>query len=228
MIYTAKTRYTNKSIANEYDELRFKSWKGRIVDRLEKNCMIRGIIKLVGDKKDIILLDAPGGTGRLSNAMLKEGYRVITIDISLPMLRQAQIIHNLTNNSKFVGFVCCDLEHLPFQENSIDIVMSLRIMGHLPQYVKKRVIDEFKKVCCSGIVIMFALDNIFLKIKRWIFGVTGIKPKPAMWFPLSHRKIIAICINKGLNIIEHKDLIRFLTESRLYILRRNAQKMRRP
>ena len=219
MKYTAKTTYTDKSIVNEYDSFRFRSWKGKLVDRLEKRSIINGIIILVGNRKDILLLDAPAGTGRLSESLIKEGYNVVAVDISKPMLQKAQSIHKLANYPNFLGFVCCNLEHLPFRENSVDIVTSLRITGHLPSDVKKQVLDEFRKVCRLGVVIMFALDNMLLKLKRWLLGTIGVRPKAAMWFPLRHNGIIALCIDKGFNIVKFKDLIKFITESRVYILR---------
>jgi len=220
MIYTAKKVYKEKLIAKIYDSDRFKSWRGRTVDRLEKERIVKAITKLTTQVTFMpLILDAPSGTGRLAEELLQYQYRVVAIDISLEMIKQGEEKRNLRRLPNFLGYVCADLEHLPFRDECIDIVCSLRIVGHLPQEVKAQVLKEFRRVSRIWAVVMFAMVNLRLRLKRWLIYFLRLKPKPRMWFPLSHSKIVSLAFANKWSILTAQDLVKWISESRLYIFR---------
>jgi len=219
MSYTAKRGYTDKQTASTYDDRRFRSWRGRTVDYLEKKCMLGGVTLLVGNHGGHLVLDAPAGTGRFSYELIKHGFRVVAIDISIEMMRKGEDNNRLLGEPNFLGYVCADLEHLPFRDASLDVVGALRIMGHLPPDIKQKVLSEFLRVSRLGVVIMFALDNLRLRVKRWVLYFTGLKPRPLMWFPLRHQQIIDLSFENELDVVAFRDMVRWISESRLYVFR---------
>ena len=219
MIYKAKYAYTSEDIADAYEKERFTSWKGKKVDYLEKKSILDGIKALVGNSNKQLILDAPSGTGRLSTQLIKQGFRVIAVDISIEMLKKSEDQYKLRSSPNFLGYVCCDIEHLPFCNSAFDVVTSLRMMGHLPLDVKGRVLNEFRRISRLGAVIMFSLDNIFLRFKLWILRMVGFRSKSAMWFPMSHRQATALASNYGWDILRWYDMVHRISESRLYVLR---------
>jgi len=222
MNYTAKHVYTEKRIASDYDAKRFRSWRGKTVDRRERTYIAEGIAQLSGQSPNQMVLDAPSGTGRLTEELLQRGYRVVAVDISLEMMRQGEADRNLRSLPNFVGYVCADLEHLPFRSGALDVTCSLRVMGHLPPEVKRRVLDEFRRVSRVGAVIIFALDSAVLRSKRWVFQLLRLRPKPAMWFPASHPQIVSLASTNGWEIVASRDLVKWISESRLYVFRPRA------
>lgn len=84
----------------------------RLLERL-------GVIKL--DPKTV--LDLGAGTGYIARALLKRyrSARVVALDIASPMLVQAR---RQSGWWRRPGFVCGDIERLPFADRSVDLVMS--------------------------------------------------------------------------------------------------------
>lgn len=220
MNYTANVVYTDKKVAKGYDAKRFTSWRGRLVDRLEKHLMVEGVVGLAGKPSGQSVLDAPAGTGRLATELVRQGFRVVAIDISSEMLKQGEEIHGLRLFPNFLGSVCCDLEHLPFRDDAFEATASLRVMGHLPPNVKELVLKEMDRVSRKGVVIMFSLDNQLLRLKLRLFTALGLRSRAAMWFPASHGQILAIGRKAGWDLVWAHDMVRWATESRAYVFRR--------
>jgi malonyl-CoA O-methyltransferase len=84
----------------------------RLLERL-------GVIKL--DPKTV--LDLGAGTGYITRALMKRyrSARVVALDIASPMLVQAR---KQSGWWRRPGFVCGDIERLPFADRSVDLVMS--------------------------------------------------------------------------------------------------------
>lgn len=70
------------------------------------------------------LLDAGGGTGRVSASLSGHAGQVIVCDLSLPMLRQAREKNGLT-------LACAHTERLPFPDETFDRVMMVDALHHV-------------------------------------------------------------------------------------------------
>lgn len=79
------------------------------------------------------VLDAGCGEGNLSIKMAEKGAMVTACDISQPNINNA-IAYANKNGIFGISFVCCDLEHLPFPDNSFDLVISSHVLEHLPDF----------------------------------------------------------------------------------------------
>jgi ubiquinone/menaquinone biosynthesis C-methylase UbiE len=158
MNYKAKLAYRNKVTAVQYDKTRFHSIKGYLVDKLEKKLICRAI-KKARLKPPAELLDLPCGTGRLSLFLAQKGFRVRGVDISEEMVQEAAKKMNEYSFHDQVALSVGDAESISFEDESFDLVVSLRLFGHLPPLVRKRVLAEMKRVARSFLIIVYYHKN---------------------------------------------------------------------
>ena len=144
MNYRAKTLYKNR-IAEEYDKERFSSFKGRTYDFFEQWSVGRAISNF---PKGSLVLDIPCGTGRVSKYLYDLGYNVIGADISPDML-------DIAKNKYPIPFVQKDIEHIDYKDNSFDVIVCVRMMGHLPYENKIRALYEMKRIAKNLIVTFY-------------------------------------------------------------------------
>lgn len=120
-------RYKDTAIAEEYDRIRFASVSGRVFDKLEKAALKRSLADLPPNS---LILDAPSGTGRLAEAVLEMGHRVVGVDISPQMLAVAE--KKLARfGDKYTTHVS-DVKDLDFEDGHFDAVLCARVLMHFP------------------------------------------------------------------------------------------------
>lgn len=126
-------------ILEELSNFKKDAWKNLIKRNVEKD----------NYKK---VLDVGTGPGFFAIIMSQMGYEVTAVDSSEMMIKQAM------NNAKVVGvnanFIQCDVDSLPFQEDSFDIIISRNVTWTLqePEKVYKLWHKILKK---EGKVIIF-------------------------------------------------------------------------
>jgi ubiquinone/menaquinone biosynthesis C-methylase UbiE len=108
------------------------------------------LIPLLGDIKDIKILDIGAGTGRLSVLLAKGGAQVTALDVSPKMLDM------LKKKNKDIQTVVGDAESLLFEDNSFDIVTAAFLIVHLKN--PSRFFDEVYRILKDGGV--FVVTNI--------------------------------------------------------------------
>lgn len=180
--YVAKDYYRNRDVAEEFDKVRFRSAVGRFVNRLE----LRTALKLATDSPDVqSVLDAPCGTARLMKAIATNNNTVwlIGADVSLNAIRIGKGKLAGTALSEKVQFVNCDIERLPFRDDSFDSIVSMRLMGHIPQNVRESIVGEFMRISRKRVILEHN-DPVTLKgLQRALLAMMG--RKDLFWFPLS-------------------------------------------
>jgi ubiquinone/menaquinone biosynthesis C-methylase UbiE len=82
------------------------------------------IIKLGGFPVDGIVLDAGGGTGRISQALIGKAAHLIVLDLSFGMLEKAKQKDGLKP-------VCSHTEALPFPDETFDAVVMVDALHHV-------------------------------------------------------------------------------------------------
>jgi ubiquinone/menaquinone biosynthesis C-methylase UbiE len=100
-------------------------------DSFEKQFLTPYIEKSKGKK----VLDAGAGTGRISLKLNDAGAEVTALDIS------PQMLSRLNAKSGDIETVEGDMEHMPFEDNEFDMVVSSLAMVHLKK------IDRFMDEC---------------------------------------------------------------------------------
>jgi ubiquinone/menaquinone biosynthesis C-methylase UbiE len=114
-----KQRFDENSKFYDFSE---KTLEGRLHKELEWKGIILPI--LPGDKS-IKILDAGGGTGRLTLPLAKLGYQVTLCDLSSGMLSKAREKIQKEGLSERVEIREADISALPFQDESFGLVICL-------------------------------------------------------------------------------------------------------
>jgi ubiquinone/menaquinone biosynthesis C-methylase UbiE len=102
------------------------------------------------------LLDAGCGAGHLIHEAIKKGYDIIGMDYSYGMLinTKSLVNRNEKNNTKLCQG---DVESVPFNDSSFDIVTCLGVIPYLPS--EKKVLSEFARVLKPGGILIFSTMN---------------------------------------------------------------------
>ena len=204
MTYKAKLTYQNIVIAKEYDNKRFSDAMGRFVDRLEK----QAIVELIKDElmDDLMVVDIPCGTGRLTELLEVNGCFVVGADISKSML---QATKNRMTNAQNFDLILCDAENLPIKKDAINVVVSLRLMGHVPPSVRKRMLPEFARITKDKMIIAFynslSLLGIAKRIKRYLNN--------NLWFPVTVMDVVNELTSSGLTVKQTIHIIPSIAET---------------
>ena len=94
------------------------------------------------------VLDFGCGAGRLSQALAEHAQDVIGLDVSAPMLETARA---LDRSDGRCSFVLAEEPHLQaFDDASIDLVYSERVLKHLPRPLLENYLAEFVRVLVPG------------------------------------------------------------------------------
>ena len=91
------------------------------------------------------VLDAGCGEGVLTCLVAQQGMNVVGIDISAPNVEAARRLTTEWNVP--AQFLQADAEHLPFPDNSFDVVLSSHVLEHLPDLSGG--LRELYRVTCS-------------------------------------------------------------------------------
>jgi len=128
--------------AQFYDE------KEKYLNSFEQN----KLLPLLGDIKDIKILDIGAGTGRLSLALAKRGAKVTALDVSEEMLEK---LKNKKEKLKIEAIVE-DAGNLSFEKETFDIVVAAFLIVHLKD--PTQFFDEAYRVLKDGGI--FVVTNI--------------------------------------------------------------------
>jgi ubiquinone/menaquinone biosynthesis C-methylase UbiE len=122
------------------------------LDSFEKN----RLLPLLGDIKNLKILDVGAGTGRLSLKLARLGANVTALDVSekmlailrsVPMAIRDPVLHVGTISNLQLTTVIGDCENMPFDDGSFDVVVSAFHIVHLKDL--KRFFDEAYRVLKS-------------------------------------------------------------------------------
>lgn len=133
-----KQHYQQGDVVAGYDDRRFKG--GVSGPKSERKW--RMILKATRGVSIETVLDLPCGTGRFTQRALAHGWKLVNGDISQPMLVTAREYAA----PGLLGSARMDAEKLPFADGSIDLVMSIRFLMHVPRDVRIRIYREYARV----------------------------------------------------------------------------------
>lgn len=90
-----------------------------------------------------LLLDAGCGDGIYGVELAKRGFSVVSMELCWIRTKQAKDNFD-QNNILSEGFVVGDIQHLPFNEKSFDVVLCSEVLEHTPDY--EQAIQEVGRV----------------------------------------------------------------------------------
>jgi len=159
-MYYVKHAYQDRRYASIYDKRRYEGLYGRTKNWNTKR-VISKLIRQTGRKG--FALDIPCGTGRLSHLILKSGYHWIGADISLEMMMESR--KKLMDG--FEGYswwnIRLDAERMPFKDDSLDCIFSIRFIYHIPEEIRYPMLQEMRRITKKWIIIDYNYPN---KIKE--------------------------------------------------------------
>jgi len=156
------------------------------------------------------------GTGRISVSMAQKGAHVVAVDQALHMLKRAgEKAHR--NNVKHIAFLGANARQLPFNDNTFDVVTSVRFLTIIPPEYLFLYVDEMKRVLKKGGLLVIEFNNKLnirelIKVKNrrkdpWPWQINNILQglkvieKKGFWFP-GQRRIAKH--NRGLTLMLSK------------------------
>ena len=143
-----KQHYQSDKVVADYDAKRFKGGVGGPKSERKWQMIRRATDGLEGIRT---VLDVPCGTGRFTERILRHGWTLINGDISQPMLQAARAY--AAGHANFAGSARMNGEHLPFADKSLDLVICIRFLMHVPREVRIRIYREFARVTRRHVVI---------------------------------------------------------------------------
>jgi SAM-dependent methyltransferase len=159
-VYPALRQYSGEK-ARRYDSRRFASPRGRLTDGLEWLLLRRALARLRRSGRGVSsVLDVPIGTGRMAVRMTRRGINVTGVDASPDMLDVAR------SGGAARDYVVGRVECLPFEDLAFDVVVSVRLFGHLPPAAKAAALGEFRRVAREGAVVFFPGQTRWLQLRR--------------------------------------------------------------
>ncbi|MFC1777671.1 class I SAM-dependent methyltransferase [Pseudomonadota bacterium] len=142
-----KQFYQDDSVAADYDSHRFEGKRRALRNQL-KWAAIQSALKVAQPVKTI--LDIPCGTGRFTPMLAQQGYHIIGADISVPMMIEAL---KLGSKENLYGYVQADAETLPFPENSLDCILSIRFMHHIDPATRILILRDMARVSSRWVIV---------------------------------------------------------------------------
>jgi ubiquinone/menaquinone biosynthesis C-methylase UbiE len=173
--YGAKrAHYQIGDVAGRYDAERWTKGTRRWSNRRKFLAISRALAlarRLGGPVRTA--LDCPCGTGRILPLLAAEQLRVVGSDLSLEMMQQIRR-KNLDAAPALKGLVRCDAEGLPYRDNAVDVVLSIRFLFHLPTDVRRRIVREMARVSREWVILDYRHRYTLkyaLKRLKWRLGL---------------------------------------------------------
>jgi malonyl-CoA O-methyltransferase len=118
------------------------------------------LMSLLPNRSDLTVVDLGSGTGYFTDILASKYKQTIGLDISAKMLAFSQ-----ENRSKAISWIGADAYHLPFQDNSIDVIYSNLVIQWC--YPLDVVICEILRVLKPGGLFIFStlLDGTLQELK---------------------------------------------------------------
>lgn len=172
-----------KKIVTDYFEEKSEEWETR---ETEYVAWLSQVLLNITDKKNKTLLDVGCGTGRYMQKFTPHLQKVSGIDISSNMIKKAK--------EKGLDVHVGDAEHLPFPDNSFDVIISIGVLEHLGDYSKALL--EMKRVAKNEVVAINL--NFLCPINIATYAINkdnrrSIITHPKLLFPFSKKKVFKQC-----------------------------------
>lgn len=140
--------YTDASLS--YDETRFHP--------VLEEFMISALLKLLGVREGMHILDVAAGTGRTAIPFAQTGATVIAIDLTPAMIARMRAKATLLDSGN-LHTQQANARHLPFPDHTFDVVVSLRFFHLFPLDDQTSLLREMHRVVRPGGQVLVEYNN---------------------------------------------------------------------
>lgn len=109
------------------------------------------------------IMDVGCGSGGVMQEVLKRGHKVVGVDISEEMLKEAG--ETTRDYSGDATYIQGDIEQIPLPADSFDVVICVGVLQFLQN--DKNAVREINRVLRTGGIVILTLPNIF-RISNWL------------------------------------------------------------
>jgi ubiquinone/menaquinone biosynthesis C-methylase UbiE len=129
------------------------------------------------------------------------------VDVSEAMLAQAAARTSDLPAAETPTLVVGDAESLPFADATFDIVISLRLFGHMPPTARVRALSDFRRVSGGHVIVAYyqrgSVQGILRRRRR----------SGAPWNPVSLKELDAELREAGLRRVHRAFLVPVISET---------------
>lgn len=173
MSSSAKRPFLDREVA-DYERRRYRGLDQRLVHGREVRILKRALKLIRGAETKApagLALDAPCGYGRFSGLLIEAGYRPVSCDLSLAMVKRARAKDQISPVP--IGIVGNVPQGLPVRPGAFPLVFSLRFFHHLHQPEdRKAALREFSGASASWLILSFYQANPLhlaqRALRRWL------------------------------------------------------------
>jgi SAM-dependent methyltransferase len=154
--------------ADQYDDGEYNYqdyWKGRDYEHAAEELAISRLLKGKHFKRAV---DVGGGYGRLSKFLTKYADAVLLAE---PSKQQLELAKNYLKDTKQVTQKCLQAADLGLPDSSVDLVMVVRVLHHLPDPTAE--FNEIARVLKKDGVFLMEFANNAHFLNRVRYGVRG-------------------------------------------------------
>jgi SAM-dependent methyltransferase len=193
--------YADPDMANDFDASRF----GGPIGRLVADAQERVLADFAGDPPAASVLDVGTGTGRAALALAKRGPHVVAVDSSREMLRVAR--RNADQAGLNVEFLPGDANALEFPDASFDLVTSLRVLMHTPNW--RHCLGEMCRVSRHRLIFDYpplVSASALEAARRRLVRMTGRQTET--YYVISTRAVRAVLARHGFGVVRlHRQFV---------------------
>jgi SAM-dependent methyltransferase len=156
MFFSVSLPFKDHEVA-DYERRRYRGLDQRWVQGREVRILRRALGLIEAETPDAPskrALDAPCGYGRFSGLLIEAGYRPVSCDLSLAMVRRSRAKDSVSPIP--MGIVGNVTRGLPVRSGAFSLVFSLRLFHHLHQTEERRAaLREFARATEGWLILSF-------------------------------------------------------------------------
>ena len=198
--------YQEIAVAERYDRERFSSVAGKVFNRLEKHYVA---LAFKDHPAGTEILDLPSGTGRLAEALLDKGFRVMGVDVSPAMLEVAK--RKLSAHGENYKTQVLDIFNLP--DNVMpqyDVALCARVLMHFDLKDQIRFLRNVARMTRKEVVFTQSLSTPYHRARRGFKRLIGNQASAAS--PITSAELSELLAGSGLKEVRRLRPSRLLTE----------------
>ncbi|HKO88070.1 MAG TPA: methyltransferase domain-containing protein [Burkholderiales bacterium] len=208
------THYQDTEIARRYDKERFSRLTGRIFHRLECHFISRAFKSMPRGGK---IIDVPCGTGRLAEVLLEDGYKIVGVDISAPMLTVAS--ERLARFGDRFEPQVADVRQMELPAQAYDAALCARVLMHFPLAEQISFLKSVAKLTRGPVVLTQSLSTPYQRFRRRMKRLIG-NPAPA-GYPITNKELATLLQESGLREVKRFRPMALITEEIIVVAEHN-------